>query len=328
MIRDQWYAILESREVKRGKPIGVTRMGEKLVAWRDRQGRVAVMHDLCPHRGVALSVGEVKGDCIMCPFHGFEYDASGRCTVIPANSRSSPAPKAFQVQAYPSHEAHGFIFIWWGQPKGQLSPPRFFDDIDASFSYGSARDAWRTHYSRVIENQLDVPHVPFIHHNTIGRGSGTVIDGPWVIWKDPERFWVIPSTRADDGRPPVKPDDALPPQKPFHLEFIFPNLWQNYISERVRVVAAFAPVDDENTVLYLRFYQNFMRTPGLREVINTLSMPFNVAVAHQDRRVVQTQRPKRTALRMGEKLIQGDAPIIAYRRRRQELMDASGKGSA
>jgi hypothetical protein len=53
MIPNQWYAILESNEVKKGRPIGTTRMGEKLVAWRDSQGRITVMADKCPHRGVA-----------------------------------------------------------------------------------------------------------------------------------------------------------------------------------------------------------------------------------------------------------------------------------
>ena len=147
MIRNQWYAILESNEVRGGKPVGVTRMGEKLVAWRDSQGKVTVMHDLCPHRGVALSAGEVHGDCIWCPFHGFEYDASGRCTVIPANGRTAPVPKVFKVQTYPTHEAHGLIFIYWGQPEGEAPPPRWFVDLDESFSYGSARDPWRAHYS-------------------------------------------------------------------------------------------------------------------------------------------------------------------------------------
>jgi len=328
MIPNQWYAILDSNEIKRGKPVGVTRMGQKLVAWRDSQGRATVMRDLCPHRGVALSGGELKGDCIMCPFHGFEYDASGRCTLIPANGRNTPMPKAFQVQAYPTYEAHGFIFIWWGQPpeQGQLPPPPWFTDIGANLTYAQVRDPWKTHYSRPIENQLDAPHVPFIHRTTIGRGAGTVSDGPWVVWKTPNSFWVIPLMRADDGRPPVKPDEAPPPDKPFHLEFIFPNLWQNYISDQVRVVIAFAPVDDENTLLYLRFYQGFMRAPVLRNVVSLLSMPFNILVAHQDRRVVETQRPKRSELRMGEKLIQGDNPIIAYRRRRQELIDAAKAG--
>jgi len=323
MIHNQWYAILESAEVRRGKPVGVTRMGEKLVAWRDSQGKVAVMHDQCPHRGVALSIGEVHGDCIWCPFHGFEYDASGRCTVIPANGRTAPVPKAIKARAYPTHEAHGLIFIYWGEPAGEIVPPRWFTDLDDSFSYGSVRDPWAAHYSRVIENQLDVPHVPFVHHNTIGRGGRTVIDGPWVEWQDPDRFFVYTSMRLEDGTPARRADEMARPDKLFHLEFIFPNLWQNWISPQVRVVVAFAPVDEGNTMMYLRFYQNFMRTPVLREFTNWSAMVFNAKVAHQDRRVVVTQRPSRTDLRMGEKLIPGDSPIIAYRRRRQELLDAA-----
>lgn len=328
MIRNQWYAILESDEVPRGKPIGVTRMGEKLVAWRDRQGKATVMQDLCPHRGVALSVGEVRGDCVRCPFHAFEYDTSGRCTVIPANGRTAPVPKALQAQTFPTHEQHGLIFIYWGEPRGPVPPPRWFDDLDDSFSYGGARDPWHAHYSRVIENQLDVPHVPFIHHNTIGRGSGTIVDGPWVEWCDPNRFFVYTSTRKEDGTRARRADEMARPDKSFHLDFIFPNLWQNWISSQVRVVVAFAPVDDENTMMYLRFYQNFVRTPVLRDLVNRGSMFFNTYVAHQDRRVVVTQRPKRSDLRMGEKLIQGDGPIIAYRRRRQELIDEAGKEQA
>jgi phenylpropionate dioxygenase-like ring-hydroxylating dioxygenase large terminal subunit len=324
MIRNQWYAILDSEEVKPSKPVGVTRMGEKMVAWRDAAGHPVVMADLCPHRGVALSKGEIRGDCIMCPFHGFEYDATGRCTVIPANGHTAPVPKAFQVRSYRAHEAHGFIFIYWGDPpEGDLPAPSFFDDLDDSFTYGSGRDPWRAHYSRVIENQLDVPHVPFIHHNTIGRNSGPVVDGPWVVWKDPDRFWVIPQTRADDGRPPLKAAETPAPDKPFHLDFIFPNLWQNHISPDLRVVIAFAPVDDENTVLYLHSYQRFMKIPVLRGIVNALNVPVNIFIAHQDRRVVETQRPMRSDLRMGEKLIAGDAPIIAYRRRRQELIEAA-----
>lgn len=326
MIPNQWYAILESNEVKRGRPVGLTRMGEKLVAWRDSQGRVTVMRDLCPHRGVALSAGELKGDCIVCPFHGFEYDASGRCTVIPANGRSMPVPKAFQVPTYPAHEAHDFIFIWWGQPAGELPPPCFFDDIDDSFSYGAIRDPWCAHYSRPIENQLDTPHVPFVHHNTIGRGVGQVMDGPWVEWLDPNRFRIFMHSREDDGTPPRRPDEMPRPDSQFWLEFLFPNLWQNHLGEKSRVVIAFAPVDEENTLLYLRFYQKFVRAPVLRNIVNRLSMPMNAVIAHQDRRVVQTQTPKRSDLRMGEKLIQGDSPIIAYRRRRQELIEAAGRG--
>ena len=129
--------------------------------------------------------------------------------------------------------------------------------------------------------------------------------------------------RLEDGTPARSAKEMAPPDKPYHLEFIFPNLWPNWISAKVRVVAAFAPMDDEHTVLYIRFYQNFMRTPGVRNLINWPAMIFNTVVAHQDRRVVVTQRPVRSDPKIGEKLIPGDAPIIAYRGRRQELFEAA-----
>jgi len=323
VIPDQWYAVLDSKQVGR-EPVGVTRMGEKLVFWRDNAGKVSCLRDLCAHRGVALSKGKVIEGALQCPFHGFAYDASGAAVVIPANGGQTPVPSRFKVHAYPTYEAHGFIWIWWGaEPPADLQPPSFFDDITPDFSYGSAHDLWKAHYSRVIENQLDVVHLPFVHYNTIGRGNRTLVNGPVVEWLDKNRFRVYVFNEVDHGQTPRKAEEITPPYPPFHLEFLFPNLWQNHINADVRVVAAFVPVDNEHTLLYLRFYQRFMRIPGLRELVNVLAMPFNVLVAHQDRRVVITQRPKPSALRSEENLIQGDRPIVEYRRRREALRQAA-----
>jgi phenylpropionate dioxygenase-like ring-hydroxylating dioxygenase large terminal subunit len=326
VIPNQWYVVMDSSQVKDG-PVGVTRMGEKLVFWRDDAGQVSCLRDKCVHRGVELSKGKVIHDHLQCPFHGFEYNTSGRVTRIPANGRNTPVPERFQVHSYPTHEAHGFIWIWWGEdPPENLESPRFFDDIDESFSYGKVYDPWDAHYSRVIENQLDVAHLPFVHYNTIGRGNRTLVDGPVVQWVDDDMFYFYVYNRLDDGTPPRKPEEITPdPTRDFRLGFIFPNLWQNYIAEDGRVLAAFVPVDDEHTLLYLRFYQRFLRVPLLRDLVNWLAMPFNRRIAHQDRRVVVTQRPKPSGLRVGEQLIQADRPIIAYRRRREELL-AQAKG--
>jgi len=109
---------------------------------------------------------------------------------------------------------------------------------------------------------------------------------------------------------------------------ILPNLWQNYISEDVRVLAAFTPVDEENTILYLRFYQRFLRLPIFGKLISQLAMPSNVYIAHQDRRVVVTHQPQPSSMKLDEKLIQGDLPIIEYRRKRAELKRATAQRSA
>jgi phenylpropionate dioxygenase-like ring-hydroxylating dioxygenase large terminal subunit len=323
MILKQWYVVMDSTQVG-DRPVGVVRMGEKLVFWRDSGGKVSCLRDKCVHRGVQLSKGKVIGDHIQCPFHGLEYDSSGKVTVIPANGKNTPVPDRFQVLSYPTYEAHSFIWVWWGEnPPGDLQPPRFFADIDNSLSYGRAYDHWNAHYSRVIENQLDAAHLPFVHYNTIGRGNRTIVDGPFFQWLDGDMFYVFVRSRVDDGTPPLKPEQMPTPDpvKDFKLEFIFPNLWQNYIGEKVRIMVAFVPVDQENTILYLRFYQKFMRVPVLRDLIARLSMPLNLFIAHQDRRVVVTQQPRVSALQIGEQLFPADRPIIEYRRRRQELME-------
>lgn len=320
MIRNQWYVVLESNEVG-NHPRGVTRLGEKLIFWRDPAGKVSAAVDRCPHRGVALSVGVINNKHLQCPFHGFEFDSTWKCVLVPANGRNGVVPNALRLNTYPTYEDHGFIWIWWGsQVPEELPAPEFFDNLDNSFTYGSARDPWNAHYSRVIENQLDVVHLPFIHRNTIGRGNRTLVDGPVVEWKGDKMLYTYVFNRLDDGTPPRKPSELSPKAaSSVHLEFIFPNLWQNYISENVRILAAFVPVDDEHTLLYLRFYQKFLRLPILGRLVAQLSMPSNVYIAHEDRRVVITQQPKASGLKIGEILIQGDLPIIEYRRKRAAL---------
>jgi phenylpropionate dioxygenase-like ring-hydroxylating dioxygenase large terminal subunit len=327
MIPNQWYVVLDSQQVKR-KPVGVTRMGEKLVFWRDDSGRVICLRDRCVHRGVQLSKGKIIDGHLQCPFHGFEYDPAGKVTKIPAYGSDATVPERFRVHSYPTYEAFDLIWIWWGpSPPEDLQPPRFFDDIDHSFRVGRAIDPWDVHYSRVVENQLDPVHLPFVHHNTIGRGGRTVVDGPGLKWIDDDLFFAYVYNRVDDGSPVRKPNEVpVPnPTSEYKLEFQFPNLWQNHISNDLRIVAAFVPVDEDHTLLYLRTYQRFLTAPLLGRLVAQLSMIGNLYIARQDRRVVVTQQPKRSALVMGEKLIQGDHPIVAYRKRRQELLDQAAE---
>jgi phenylpropionate dioxygenase-like ring-hydroxylating dioxygenase large terminal subunit len=324
MIPNQWYAILESNEVKKGKPVGVTRMGEKLVAWRDSRGRVTVMADQCPHRGVALSVGKLTNDCIQCPFHGFEYDTRGTCSLVPANGRGSEPPKALRVKTYPTCEAHDFIYIWWGEYREDLPPVPWFESIPDTMVYASLRDHWANHYARAIENQLDVVHLPFIHHNTIGRGNRTLVNGP--IAKEESHWpgdhlinlWVY--NESDNGQKPKKPSEMPEPTRRPFLQFRFGNLWQNWIADNLRIVIAFAPIDDENTLMYIRYYHN-VHFPVLRQLYGWLGSLSNLVIERQDRRVVITQRPHLPDLGIGELLIQGDSPIVLYRKRRNALIE-------
>jgi phenylpropionate dioxygenase-like ring-hydroxylating dioxygenase large terminal subunit len=324
MIPNQWYAILESSEIKKGKIVGVTRMGEKMVAWRNAKGELAVMSDQCPHRGVALSVGKLTGDCIQCPFHGFEYATNGACTLVPANGRGAEPPKALHARSYPVREEHGFVYIWWGEPQKEYPPAPWFDSIPDTMPYATLKDHWACHYARAIENQLDVVHLPFIHYNTIGRGNRALVNGP--VTKEESHWdgdhllnlWVY--NEVDNGQKPKKPSEMPEPiRRPF-LQFRFGNVWHNWIADDLRVAVAFAPIDNENTLMYLRYYHT-MRTPVLRQIVGWLGSLGNLVIERQDRRVVVTQRPHRPDLDIGEIMIQGDHPIVVYRKRRRALID-------
>lgn len=321
MIPNTWYAILESKEVPRHKPVGVTRINEKLVLWRDKTGKVHCIFDQCCHRGASLSCGKLVHDKVQCPFHGFEYDPSGKVTSIPANGRKNPVPERFKVNAYNVKEAHGFIWLYNGtyqRDEKHLPAIPFFEELTKGFAYSSFSEPWPVHYTRAVENQLDVVHLPFVHESTIGKGNKTLVNGPVVEWeKDRMTFYVINET--DKGQKPLKPGEIPDYKKHFHLQLQMPNTWQNIISDSVRIVAAFAPIDEHNTQIYLRFYHSFGTQPIVRQAIGFASKISNRIILHQDRRVVLTQVPDRTELVMNEKLIQGDLPIIEFRKKRATM---------
>lgn len=319
MIRNQWYVVLQSRELKKGKVLGMTRMGEKMVFWRDASGQPVCQADFCPHRGVALSIGCLVEDHIQCPFHGFEYDASGKCVLVPANGKSSEPPKALKVVAYQARELHGYIYIWWGDEQQVYPELPWFDDLDDSFTTSDLVDHWTVDYSRAIENQLDVFHIPFVHADSIGRGNRTVADGPLAELKeDTLEIWVY--SRVDDGVSTAKKASILvKPARPPFLKFRFPHLWMNRISEDVRITVFFTPVDNENCLIYLRSHQRFLKVPILRQLVAWTFNPANRHILNQDKRVVLTQRPKKTGMKIGEVLVPADGPIILYRKTRELL---------
>jgi phenylpropionate dioxygenase-like ring-hydroxylating dioxygenase large terminal subunit len=326
MIRNQWYIVLDSKEVKPGKPLGVMRMGEKLVFWRNSHGKVSCMRDLCPHLGAILSQGKLVGDRLQCPFHGFEYDMNGKCRLVPAIGKNGKIPNALEVSNYPVYEAHGWIWIYWGRPQeGELSSPKFFNDIDDRFSYGSFRQYWPVHYSRMVENQLDVMHLPFVHHNTIGAGGKSLVDGPLVKVEDNVlSLWVY--NRLDDGTPALRMEQILEPKREPFLIFIFPNLWENRIGDGTRILIAFVPVDEDNGILYGRYYQNQVRVPILKELVNWFGVLGSIVIANQDKRVVSNIFPKRTELKkIGQILVPGDRAILMYRTQRNKLKVLAGQ---
>jgi phenylpropionate dioxygenase-like ring-hydroxylating dioxygenase large terminal subunit len=320
MIYNQWYVILESKELKKQKPLRITRLSETLALWRDEQGKVCCIANKCCHRGVSLSCGKITSGKLECPFHGFVYDKTGAVTTIPANGKNTPVPKNMKVQSYKIFEDYGLIWMWWGDEDKIQNEPFFFKELK-DFSYSGLQDHWSVHYSRAIENQLDVVHLPFVHKTTIGSGNKTLVNGP-VVEREGELITFYVNNIIDDGKTlPLKPGEIKDYKNFFYLKFHYPNIWQNFISDKIRAFAAFVPVDEENTIVYIRYYQKLLNIPGLKQLMNYIGKVASLVILRQDKRVVITQIPKKSQLIMEENLIVGDLPIVEYRKYRQELMD-------
>ena len=318
MIKNQWYAILPSKAVKRDRIIGVKRLNMDLAVFRNGEGKVGCVTDQCTHRGAALSIGKVVGNCIQCPFHGLTFSVSGDCTSIPANGRASTENiSRYNVRSWPIIEKNGIIYMWYGDAKNATGePPFFYEDMDSSWTYSELEDHWNSHYSRCIENQLDVVHLPFVHHNTIGRGNKTLVNGPRIEFV-PSGFITSANNELDQGQTPRPAEECE--IKETYLEFLFPNIWMNHINDKIKIMIFFAPVDEENTVLYIRFYDKLTGFRPIDGLVALLGKPANLVIERQDKRVVITQRPKASAYRSNEMLLSGDGPIIKYRSIRDQL---------
>lgn len=318
MIKNQWYAILPSNVVKSGQVIGVKRCNLNLILFRNEKKQLSCLVDKCSHRGAALSKGSLKNGCLKCPFHGIEFDLKGQCQFIPALGKENQSDLSrFNIEEYIVKEESEIIYLWYGdKEKITDSIPFFYDYLDSSYKYSELKDHWNTHYSRAIENQLDVVHLPFVHHNTIGRGNKTLVNGPKVVFIN-EIMRTSADNEVDLGQKPKPAQDAK--IKKTHLNFLFPNIWMNHISEKIKVLIYFAPVDEENTILYIRFYNKITSIGLFDAFISFIGKYANKIVERQDKRIVITQRPKSTGLGIGENLIKGDKPIMEYRLLRNQL---------
>lgn len=317
MIKNSWYAILASDKIKKNEVTGVKRCGIYLALFRDDKGELHCVQDLCNHRGAALSKGRVNDGCIQCPFHGIKYDKDGKCVFVPSDGLASEASyDRFNLKHYHIREINEIVYFWYGEGEPDREPDTF-KEIEGMV-YHEISDHWKTHYSRIIENQLDVSHLPFVHHNTIGKGGKTLVNGPKVVWLDDNTLQTSADNEVDHGQKKNSPENAK--IKSTNLTFKFPNQWLNTISpEKLYIFAYFVPVDDKNAIICLRFYNKFTPFSWLNRLIAPFGSIANKIVESQDKRVVQTQYPKKSGLRVGENLVQADRPIIEYRKHRDKL---------
>jgi phenylpropionate dioxygenase-like ring-hydroxylating dioxygenase large terminal subunit len=166
--RNCWYVVASSDEVGPAL-LARTVLGRPLVLFRTSTGAVAVLDDRCAHRAAPLSRGTLDADLVVCPYHGFTYDASGACVRVPSQLH---VPYGARVASHPVREIGPFVWVWLGQParSEHIEPPELAALRDPGWTVqGGALDI-AANYMLLHDNALDRTHFPYVHGHRIHRG--------------------------------------------------------------------------------------------------------------------------------------------------------------
>ncbi len=270
---DHWYVVAEPRELSARRPNSLRRHGREWVVWRKADGSWLMKQDRCPHRSARLSQGKIHNDCVVCPFHGFRFDSTGRCSHVPEMGREAPGLK---IESHTLYEAHGFL--WWKRGSVSTESPPWFEELSGgSWGTHDARQ-WKQHVSRCIENQLDYAHLPFVHANTIGAKMDVRKTVEFISTENDIRMIM---SRAEKGG-----------QEATGIRFLYPGLWRLKISPKMQAFIAFVAVDDQTTRIYLRTYQSMVTWIGLRHLVGWAMKLSNRVILRQDLSVVLGQTPQ------------------------------------
>lgn len=166
-LRNLWYVAAFSSDVGRGQSIGRKFLGDPVVVFRTASGELGALEDRCSHRAMPLSAGHIDGEIVRCCYHGVEFDRSGVCVRIPNQTRIPPAAN---VRFYPVTEKDHLIWIWMGEP-GAADPTLIIDNPEHShprWSWRSYNFLVKSDWKLLVDNIMDLTHVPYIHARTIG----------------------------------------------------------------------------------------------------------------------------------------------------------------
>lgn len=306
-----WTPIGLSRDLKPGKPLARRIAGERVVFFRDAAGNAAALIDRCPHRGVALSLGRVHGGEIECPFHGWRFDGGGRNCGVPWNPDAKL--ENLGATALPVREMAGLLWLYTGfAPEDE---PRVSETLLSPDAVICAQSVvWHAHWTRVMENMLDMPHLPFVHRRTIGKSLSRRVEGARMDIFLEERDHGLHISNTVDGV-----------ARASGLDYRYPNIMELFIDppgRLLRLMVACIPEGDGATQLLLLTIRNFARSPLLDPLFRLL----NGRIAAEDRRIVESSLPGEVPAPGAEFSVRTDSPTLAFRRiYRQRLLGSSAR---
>jgi phenylpropionate dioxygenase-like ring-hydroxylating dioxygenase large terminal subunit len=319
-----WYPMATSEEVTSYEPFRTMVLGLKFVAFRDKQGQARVLSDTCIHRGGALGKGQIKDGCAVCPYHGWEFDGSGKCVEIPTLPKKS-IPARAKVDSYPVQEKYGIVFAFLGDLPEEDRPP-LIDIVEWD------KEGWRANrlfvfevnafYERSIENGLDPSHNQFVHpaqgspqmNPDLKRKPLEMQDQPWgskfIVKFDNKHTGTealqekatteVSEVNAGSGH-------TGPNQMITWIQFSRENKFHQYFIEQ--------PIDENHTRI---FFHN-MRTFLMESENDDRLRKVNLIIAKEDIAILEELDPVRTPeSRTKEVLVPSDAAIVRYRQRLEE----------
>ncbi|NXX16340.1 DAF36 desaturase, partial [Podargus strigoides] len=168
-----WYRLLDSAQLPRRAVRSLALLGEQLAAFRTQDGQAYVVDAYCPHLGANLAAGgRVVGNCIECPFHGWQFQGEdGKCTRIPYAEK---VPDFAKVRTWPSCEVNGMLLVWYhcegSGPMWAVPEQREITTKEWVFR-GQTEHFVDAHIQEIPENAADTAHLAFLHGPAILGGS-------------------------------------------------------------------------------------------------------------------------------------------------------------
>ena len=261
---NRWLPVAYLRDLDRSRPQSHTVLDRDLVLWFEASSqRWRAFEDACPHRLVPLSEGRLnaRGE-LECPYHGWSFEGSGRCTAIPqAEDGAQINIRRSGCRAYPTAEGQGLLFVFMGEAEraSAVALP-LVPALEEEPERWLVRDTFRDlpmDALTALENVLDVSHVPFTHHRTVGRRENAAPVRAELGDFGPEGFQAVWAEGPRRGK--------LGSQ---HTTFLAPCLmWHDLTAQgfgRILTVVYVTPVRRGECRLFARFPFRFNAPwPGL-----------------------------------------------------------------
>jgi phenylpropionate dioxygenase-like ring-hydroxylating dioxygenase large terminal subunit len=169
LFRSYWIPALLARELPENDcpPVRVKLLSERLIAFRDSEGRLGLMDEFCAHRGVSLWFGRNEEGGLRCPYHGWKYDHTGQCIEVPSEPVESGFCKKIKLTSYPLLERGGVLWTYMGPADKQPPLPEWEFALVPDAQRFVSKRVQESNWLQAMEGGIDSSHVSFLHRGEL-----------------------------------------------------------------------------------------------------------------------------------------------------------------